>query len=558
MLLTDIAPVTVEGGFYFTENGVRRPMRTAFVRGCLLGIHLTLPRSLSAHGVCACLAHDTGDEESCVPLSLVGCTGDQEEYAALFDSGRKGELMGVFSLSLFLQTPRGRLYLHSCEDGRLRLLPEAASFTSVLFFEGGSTGGGACYFLPYEDLFRTGGLCRGDDGDYDRFFSHLAAHGVRTLFLLLPASGDAHLCDLGLSLPEGVRECAKEHGVSCLLDLLPFLCLHRAGRAAEPNDPVGYRLCDDTGDLPAIVSPLTPRELCGEDGILARAIAGGYGGVVLRYADRLGDPLLCAVRAELCARLGADAPFVVCQACTDISAFPAPRSRRFYRGTVSGAVSYTLKNALLDYLGTGETELLSACFMQTMAQTPAPILCHTVHPLDEVGGARFADLLAALPTGEENAPSVGALLRLAALISATVTGTPALPDEGEEEDAFAFRLRLFGICRKERALLSGALALHTLRPDLLVFSRAREGEMLTVVINRSPDTLVASSPDGFSVLLGGRGRKLVQRIAPYSGTVLRFSLFAGEHPSLSLRRQKQVVRDTRFAPRVATSEEKTS
>ena len=79
MLLTDTTPVTVEGSFYFTENGVRRPMRAAFSAGCLLGVHLTLPRALSARDICAHILSDTGEGALCVPLSLVGSTKDKEE-----------------------------------------------------------------------------------------------------------------------------------------------------------------------------------------------------------------------------------------------------------------------------------------------------------------------------------------------------------------------------------------------------------------------------------------------------------------------------------------------
>ena len=549
------------GRFHFTENGVARPMKSAFPLGCLLGVHLSLSRALGASEVFAYLFSDGEERGLPIPLSLVSGEGGREEYAALADTSRISRQPGLFTLTVTVDTPLGRLFVHPCGEGEVRLSPDEASLCSLLLFEKAQTGaGGASFFLPYAKLPHTGALCRGEDGDFDRFFSHLAAHGVRTLFLLLPAQGEASLCDEGLTIPPAVLETASAHGITCLFDLLPFICLHRAGRLPDERDPIGYRLCDgegvDAAACPAIADPISPLSLFGDGGILSRALDGGYGGVFLRYADRFSDPFLCALRAELDARWGDGAPFVACHACTDLTLLPRDRLRRFEHGTVKGLLSYTLKNALLDYLASGTTDLLAA-FVHTMAALPSPLLTHTAHPLDEVDGARFEDLLSSLLSAEADAPPLSELLHLAELIAATVTGTPALPAREGGEDSFAYRLRLYGICRRERALLTGELSLHTLRPDLLVFSRKREGEMLAVVINRSPDTLVLSSREGFSVLFGGRGRKAVHRLPPYSGTVLRFSLFAGEKPSLSLQRHKHIARDTRFAPR-KTVEQKSS
>lgn len=555
---------SLRGRFFCTENGRHGGTRYAFSGDCLVGLHLILPRSLGAHEVCACLAPDAGGESLSVPLSLIHSDRGWEEYAALLDTARIFSLGRLFFLSLSFRSPYGVLYAAVAEGEQISFSYEEERGFPILLAENrdGETVGGGVFALPFSALKSTGALCRGEDGDYDRFFSHLAAHGVKALFLSLSACEDVGLCEEALTLTDTVRESAAAHGVACLFDLLPFVSLHRAGRLSDPADPQGYGFCDIGGAPPfplsgGIEDPISPAALCGEGGILARAIDGGYTGVFLRYADRFGDPFLCAVRNELSLR-APDGLFFGCVACPNVDGIAFGRRRRFFDGALDGLVSYALRNALLAYLSDGATDLLSSFLSCTLAAMPAHQLCHTVHPLDEPSGASFSSLLAPLLAGHEGEEHLSDLSRLAALITATLPGMPMLPKDATEEEAFAFRLRLFGMRRKERTLHTGIFRLHTLTPDLLVFSREREGEMLLTVINRSPDALKISSADGFSVLFGGRGRKLLYRLAPYSGTVLRFELYTGETGTLSFQRVPILSRDTRFTARLCGASEKSS
>lgn len=554
----------LHGRFFCTENGRHGGTRYAFSGDCLLGLHLILPRSLGAHEVLACLTPDAGGESLSVPLSLIHSEHGWEEYAAMLDTARIFSRGRLFFLTLSFRSVYGLLYGRATEGERVSFSHEAGRGFPLLLTEQREelTVGGGVLAMPFSALASTGELCRGEDGDYDRFFSHLAAHGIKALLLSLSACEGAGLREEALALPPAARESAAAHGVACLFDLLPFVSLHKVGRLPDPTDPQGYDLCD-TGEASAIPpacgieDPISPATLCGEGGILARAIDGGYFGVFLRYADRFGDPFLCAVRRELSLR-AQGALFLGCVACPDVDGIAFGRRRRFFDGALDGLVSYALRNALLAYLSDGATELLSSFLSRTLGAMPTHQLCHAVHPLDEPSGVPFSSLLAPLVEGQVGEGHLSDLSRLAFLIAATLPGMPMLPEGGAEEEAFAFRLRLFGMRRKEKTLHTGRLRLHTLTPDLLVFSREREGEMLLTVINRSPDALKISSAEGFSVLFGGRGRKLLYRLAPYSGTVLRFELFTGEVGALSFQRVPILSRDTRFTVRSCGASVKSS
>ncbi len=550
------------GRFFCTDNGRRRGLSYAFSRGCMLGLHLHLPRALAARGVCASLSSDGGSVAR-IPLSLVRVASGEEEYAALFDTARLPRGEHLFFLSFALDSSRGRLFAEFGAGERLSLLSEGGAPLPLFFSEerSGERQGGV-YVLPYAKIGETGRLCRGADGDYDRFFSHLAAHGVRTLLLPLP-EGNRELCRRGLHLPDTVIAAAGEHGVSCLFDLFPFLSLHNADDPTEKGEGTPS-LCDAAGTVhgmtDGLFEPLSPLDLCGEAGVLAEALSGGYGGVFLRYADRFGDPLLGVVRGALAAH-GKGIPFFACAACDEVDGIAFGRRRRFFDGALDGLVSYTLRDALLVYLLFGETEPLSRYLCRTLASMPHPQHFQAVHPLSGGGGESFLSLLGSagdLFDDSFDKKTLASLAELGELIAATLPGAPVLPSGDEGEEALAFRLRLFGMYRREKTLVEGEFRLHTLTKDLLVFSRAREGEMLLTVINRSPDLLTLSSHEGFSVLFGGRGRKLLYRLPPYSGTVLRVSLYTGESGALRLRRQPVLSRDTRFAPRTIRAEERSS
>lgn len=544
--------------FFCTENGRRGGLRYAFSEGCLLGLHLHLPRALAARAPLATLASDAGKRLQ-IPLSLVRVQGGVEEYAALFDSARLPHGEHLLFLTLSLDSPHGRLFADLGAGEYISLSPTQCP-PRPLLLSGNGRGeqrGGVC-MLPYPLLEKTGRLSRGADGDYDRFFSHLSAHGVRTLLLTLP-EWDPEICKRGLSLPAAAVAAAEEQGVCCLFDLFPFLSLHSAAQAPERGERTPA-LCDAAGAVQGMQDgasgALSPDCLCGENGPISQALAGGYGGVFLRYADRFGDPLLGMLRAALAGH-GDGIPFFACAACDEVDGIAFGRRRRFFDGPLDGLVSYTLRDALLVYLLLGDTEPLSRYLCRTLAAMPHPSRFQAVHPLHGDGGESFFSLLregCGTPTDETQ---LCALAELGELIAATLPGAPVLPCE-EDASRLAFRLRLFGMYRREGALATGDFRLHTLTKDLFVFSRAREGEMLLTVINRSPDLLTISSREGFSVLFGGRGRKLLFRLAPYSGTVLRVSLYTGEEGTLRLLRQPILTRDTRFTPRALSAQEKTS
>ena len=266
----------VRAHFFFSENGGRCLSRAAFPHGCMLGLHLHLPRALGVRSVEATLTDPSGRGKMPLSFTLVGTHGGLEEYAALLDTGASGLGLGAVSLAITLMCPFGKLFVSERVGQSLVFRSDACGSVAFLLFRtAGEGSGGGVFLLPYEELRHTGAICRGEDGDYDRFFAYLAAHGVHLLLLCLPIGGDAREKEGALSLSPDVRAAAEAHGVACLFDLLPFVSLHKEGRLQAPGDPVGYRLCDEPGGaFPPIeiADPMPPERLCGEGGVLARLL----------------------------------------------------------------------------------------------------------------------------------------------------------------------------------------------------------------------------------------------------------------------------------------------
>ena len=563
---------TAEGRISFYENGRDVGVRLAYPSAALIGLRLALPRMLGTSSVSLLLTLDGEREAVAFSLRLCSCEGEWDCYALLIDGATLSTCGHLFFGRLVIEGIFGRLNATFAADGRVcfSLAGEKEPFP-LLLAEGRGTPallGGAIYALPLRELSRLGRLFLGADDDIETFFSHLSALGVRALWLCPPA---AEGCEgerwHPSSLPPAFRSLAEKNGIHLLFDLLCCSALRDSGGMftrshSLPLASPGEEVDDRPGfwnspSLPVGEKTLSLQEyFCGEGGILATACSAGAKGFFLRMADRFGDALLAALRHQMGegALLGAT------------SGGPVPihfgaRRRYTFGEALDGMASDALGEACLAYLVNGETEALADYLLRTQAVIPPGMLC-----VQALSHYESGSLLSAIAERlyEKDAQTPGktpyALAELGHLIAGTLPGVPLYlageenglpypPVAGEAVGGqLAFFLRLAQLRRRETVYRDGVLRLLHLSPTLLVFSREREGEALLTVINRAPTRLALASPDGFSVVFGGRGLKNMFSVRPYGGIVVKVTRWEGETCRLRFTRQAEEERATLAAP----------
>jgi hypothetical protein len=399
---------------------------------------------------------------------------------------------------------------------------------------------GGLYLLPLSRLDRMG------EGAYTGFFSYLASLGVGQIYLCPPtgegARGNGQ--DPSACLPRAFAAAARENGIRLLGDLLhlcgaqeggellPALCPPARGQAADipPTSfwDAPFLQKEEKGDL---------LRLAGEDGVIATALRAGYDGFVLRAADCFGDAFLSALRS----RIGeSDAPCLLGATAVGGAALAFGARRRFFFGEeLDAPLSYNLRAALLAYFLMGDTEPIGYYLGTLLPTLPLAALHNQPNLLSSYEGESFVFAIAE-ERGTERAETYATL---AFLIAATLPGAPAYfageersnsPEaEGEEPDArLAPLLRLAALRRRECVYREGELRLLHLSPTLLAFAREGEGESLITLVNAGERPLTVSSPEGFSVVFGGRGRKNSFLLRPLSGAVLKIAHWTGESTRL--------------------------
>lgn len=525
----------------YTENG-RESAGSVFSPDALVGLHLTLPRGLGVCAARACLTADGGGEHVSLPLCLRSSEGGVDTYAALLVGGQFSATPLWFA-RLSVDSIFGRLTCVPAGGGRLRLSQEAGEGADLpLLFLSPATGraGGALYQLPVTCL---GGM-RPDA--YPGFFSNLASLGVSGLYLCPPAGEGA--CGKGQDpsacLPPAFIEAAKKQGIPLLGDLLLLAATQ------GDNDALLGADCPSVEEArPALWNiPFTladgdnPTDLAGlaaEGGLVERAMRAGLGGLVIRAADCFGDAFLSAVRARMHAASEKEPLLLGGTAAPPVALAFGTRRRFFFGGELDAPLSYALRDALLAYLLLRDTAPLAAYLGDILPSMPPATLAVYPQLLSTYETGSFYAALSA----ETDSGRADALNTLAFLIAATLPGTPMYL-AGEEcskdldgqpecdsemgEARRALCLRLAALRRKEGVYAGGACRLLHLSPDLLVFSREREGEALLTVVNPSDKTLTVTSPDGFSVVLGGRGRKTTFPLRPLGGIVVKIPRWEGE------------------------------
>ena len=528
------------GRLFYTENGKEIGARAVFARGALVGVHLSLPRDLGATDVSLYLSADGEEEAACLPLRLRASCRGVDTYALLWE----GETLSspLYFFRIVADTLFGRLHGRATADGALHFSRKEGDAFPLLFTPAWrQDAAGGLYLLPLSRLERMG------EGAYTGFFLYLASLGVGQIYLCPPAGEGArgNGQDPSACLPRAFAAAARENGVQLLGDLLllcgaqeggellPALCPPLRGQAARDIPPVSFWEApflpeEDGGDL---------LRLTGEDGVISTALRAGYNGFVLRAADCFGDAFLSALRARLGDAEGAC--LLGATAAGGASLAFGTRRRFFFGGELDAPLSYNLRTALLAYFLLRDTEPLSYYLSVLLPTLPPAALHKQPNLLSSYEGDGFFATLAA-PCGEARAETYTAL---AFLVAATLPGVPAYfageerSEKGEEcgeaaDARLAPLLRLAALRRKECVYRAGEFRLLHLSGTLLAFAREGEGESLITLVNMSEEPLSVSSPEGFSVVFGGRGRKNSFLLRPLTGAVLKIAHWAGESTRL--------------------------
>lgn len=528
------------GRLFYTENG-RETAGGVFAPIALAGIHLTLPRAL---GVCAArltLTADGGKETVTLPLCLRVSGGDSDTYAALVDGAALAPAACLWFARLYVDSIFGRLACAPAGGGDVRFFHgEETEEIPLLFLPPpDEVSGGALYQLPVSCLFAM------REEHYEGFFTYLASLGVSGLYLCPPVGEGA--CGKGQDpsacLPPAFAAAALCHGVRVFGD---FLLLANAQGA--DNALLGAACPSVEEARPALwntpfppMDAETPADLASytaAGGLLSRAAQAGFGGMVFRAADCFGDAFLAAARARM-AEEGKEPLILGGTAAGAVSVAFGTRRRFFFGGELDAPLSYALRDALLAYFLLRDPDPLARYLGDYLPSMPPSVQAVMPELLSTYETGSFFATLAA----EVGADRADAMTAAALLVAATLPGSPAylageehgmdidgtpLCDGDMGDGRMALCLRLANLRRKEGVYAGGEYRLLHLSPDLLIFSREREGEALLTVINPTERTLTASSPDGFSVVFGGRGRKTSFPVRPMGGIVVKVARWEGE------------------------------
>lgn len=590
-----------------SEDGMPVHGRAAFSAGRLVGFHLALPRALGAHAVTLTLTPDGSLDALSVPLTWCGTHGAEEEYAALLDTAAIAASGTLFFYRITLHSAYGPLALVRRGGCAVGFVPapatgEAAAAQDAVggvdfplllpdyaYPEPTWLTGTAVYATPRLSEHTpphfsapTPANARAADRknaenqsdaapdeqaareeELAASLARLARLGVGAVWLSPEEKGRVHDTrprqNAKTVLEPALLEAARTAGMR----LLPDFWLASGLRAEigflsgvkEPPPPscipeTEEPTPDACGTLPGGGEPRNTRSccdfFCGDEGVVASWLGAGASGFVLRAADSLGDAFLAAVRCKM-AEYG-DAPALL-GAVGDTGGIGIAfgMRRRFLFGEeLDGTLSLALRHALLAFLLRGECAPLAALFNGPLATTP-PRLLHT--SLNLLSTYESGSFLSACSHAE---PGGASLAALAYLVAATLPGNPLImageecaDGEGDGGPLFALYARVAALRRREPVYRMGEARLVHLSPGCLIFSREREGEALLTVINAAAKPLLLEADGGFSVVLGGRGRKTAFLLPPYGGAVCKLSLWPGEGQDLRLSRPARATAQDR-------------
>ncbi len=498
------------GRFVYTENG--RPCGRVFAPDALVGISLTLPRSLGVTAAALTLTPAGGGETLSFPLSPTPAGPGEDTYGTLLWGSELAPHAALWLGSVCLVGAFGVLYTRPF-GGDVAFSHDPLPGVPLVF-------SGACGYIPPGSLYAVplDRLLGMDGAAYPAFFSHLSSLGVCGLYLCPPVGEGA--CGIG----QGPSACP------------PPACYTAACAA-------GIRLLADFGSLIAWdTEGPTPASLAAAfvpGGVVDTARAAGYSGFLLRGADGYSDSFISTLRTHL------PQPWLL--GGTQETAAPGgPFPRHFFfGGELDAPVNTLLRSALLSYFLEGDTAPLAAYFGEYLPALPPGVLSAMPNLLATHETLPFFLSL----TEEYDGETAGAICDLAVLVAATLPGVPmymageeagrapdgeVLDENGEARLAFVRRTVKL---RKNAPLYRDApLRLLHLSTGTLVFARDGEGESYLTVINAGNTPLRLASAGYFYAVLGGRGRKTDFLLPPYTGMVVRVPYDPGEAPTLTFAR----------------------
>lgn len=532
----------LSGRMTHSENGHNAMLRTAFEGEGLIGFHVDLPRRMGCFLAELTFLADGKEPLFALPLVWCGASGATEYYAVLVDTASLGQARGHLFYHLSFSCAHGRFYALAGSGGELLFTHEKEKasafpllFPAYLYPPTAQTAGGAVYACPLS-------VIGAGEEEMAAFFEKLMRLQVCALWLMPSREDTAQRLLTEEVLTPALVAHARQAGIRLLPDFWMASGL-RGGVTDEgweeqviSNEDGTPRLEDCAASPPLRSLASAPTRscceyFCGSDGVVSRWLGAGADGFVLREADRLGDAFIAAVRykmeevGERKALLGA------VQEDPSLSIAFGMR-RRFCLGEeFDGFLPLALREAALSYLLDGQTESLRHCLTAELPNCP-PRLLHNSWNLPATYAEDGRSLLQNISLPHNISRET--VEELAALLAATLPGSPVIPDATVEGESLLYHLRLAVLRRREPVYESGDLRLIHLDSELLIFSREREGEALLTFLNRSPRTFSLEAPGGFSVVLGGRGRKTKAVLAAGSGLVCKFSYWQGERHRLTL------------------------
>ncbi len=294
--------------------------------------------------------------------------------------------------------------------------------------------------------------------------------------------------------------------------------------------------------------------ITGEQGVIARRIADGFGGWRLDVADELPDIFLDALRRR--AKATDPDALILGEVWEDASNKESYGHRRRYLlgEQLDSVMNYPFRQAVLLFLLQGGSHHFWDGVMDIVENYPPPVLRLLMNHIGTHDTERALTLLGGEPArnrdrrwqaGQRMTPEQRqkglARLRLATLLQYALPGVPCIyyGDEaglegykdpfnratypwGAEDTALLDWYRRLGACRRScAALLEGDITPLPTEEDVVCFTRYGGGETLLCAVNRGEEQKTVSLPFGGRVLIGdGCLEDTALHLPPLSGVWL--------------------------------------
>lgn len=232
--------------------------------------------------------------------------------------------------------------------------------------------------------------------------------------------------------------------------------------------------------------------IAGDGGVLEKYLKAGVYGVRLDVADELTDEFILKIKSKLDSfgdRL------LIGEVWEDATSKIAYGVRRAYftGGELHSVMNYPLKDAIIDYVKTGKSELLASTVREQINNYPLPALNALMNSLSTHDTVRIINALGRNKPIENKADMADnylteaeyekgkKLLKLCAVLQYFLYGVPSLyygDEEGLQGDLDPYNRRCFNWENIDNGLIALFSALAAVRRDLPVF---KDGKCETII-----------------------------------------------------------------------------